>query len=469
MARKASGNAGSRTKAEARTAGFRNDFVWGVAAASYQVEGAAHEDGRGESVWDMLCRKEGAVWKGHSGEVACDHYHRHKEDVAIMKELGVRAYRLSVAWPRVLPGGVGAVNEKGLAFYDKLIDELLAAGIQPWVTLFHWDFPLALYHRGGWLNRDSADWFADYTRIVVKRLGDRVKHWMTHNEPQCTIGLGHQSGVHAPGDKLATAEWLLAAHNLLRSHGKCVQAIRATSKSPCQVGYAPVGHGLLPASDSPADVEAARQATLSVTNRNAWNATWWMDPLVFGRYPEDGLALFGKDAPAFTDDDMKTIRQPLDFLGLNIYQAETVHAGADGKAEPVTKLQGFPMTTYLWPVVPSALYWIPRFWQERYQLPLVITENGMGNTDWVSLDGKVHDPQRIDFLHRYLCELRRAAADGLDVRGYFQWSIMDNFEWQEGYKQRFGIVHVDYPTQKRTPKDSAYWYKEVIRTNGRDL
>jgi beta-glucosidase len=452
-----------------QTGVFPDGFVWGVAAASYQVEGAVREDGRGESVWDMLCRKENAVWKGHSGETACDHYHRYQEDVAIMKRIGVHAYRLSIAWPRVLPGGVGAVNEKGMAFYDRLIDELLAAGIQPWVTLFHWDFPLALYHRGGWLNRDSADWFADYTTLMVRRLGDRVRHWMTHNEPQCTIGLGHQAGVHAPGDRLAQAEWLLAGHNLLRSHGKCVQAIRAASPGPCEVGYAPVGHGLLPATTAAADIAAARHATMSVVNRDAWNATWWMDPVVLGRYPDDGLKLFGQDAPKASAEDMKTICQPLDFMGLNIYHAGSVGVGPDGQTQPVATPPGYPMNTYYWPVSPGAIYWTPKFWQERYKLPVVITENGMCNTDWVSLDGQVHDPQRIDFLQRYLRELRRAAADGLDVRGYFQWSILDNFEWAEGYKQRFGLVHVDYATQQRTPKDSAWWYREVIASNGATL
>lgn len=470
-ARKSGSRAGSvaRPVAGAQPAGFPEGFVWGVAAASYQVEGAAREDGRGESVWDMLCRKEGSVWRGYSGEVACDHYHRYKEDVAAMRQIGVKAYRMSVAWPRVLPEGTGKVNARGLGFYDRLVDELLSANIQPWITLFHWDFPLALYRRGGWLNRDSAEWFADYTRHVVKRLGDRVSHWMTHNEPQCTIGLGHQQGIHAPGDRLAAAEWLLAGHNLLRSHGLAVQTIRATGRTPASVGCAPVGHGFLPASTSPADVAAARKATFSVVNRDAWNAAWWMDPLVFGRYPEDGLALFGKAAPSFPDEDMKTIRQPLDFVGMNIYHGERVRAGAGGRSEPVAPRPGFPITTMGWPVTPDALYWIPKFWQERYKLPVVITENGMGNTDWVSLDGQVHDPQRIDFLHRYLRELRRACAEGLDIRGYFHWSIMDNFEWQEGFKQRFGLVHVDYTTQKRTPKDSAAWYKEVIRTNGKGL
>jgi beta-glucosidase len=448
---------------------FPAGFTWGVAAASYQVEGAAAEDGRGESVWDMLCRKPGAVWNGHTGDIACDHYHRYREDVAIMKAMGVNAYRLSVAWPRVLPGGTGAVNAKGLAFYDRLVDELLAAGVTPWITMFHWDFPLALYKRGGWLNRDSADWFADYATVVVRRLGDRVRDWMTHNEPQCTIGLGHQTGVHAPGDKLATAEWLLAGHNLLRSHGKCAQAIRAASPGHCRIGYAPVGHGAMPASASAADVKAAREWTFAVKQADSWNASWWMDPVVFGKYPADGLKLFGANAPAACCDDMETIRQPLDFVGMNIYHCRTVKAGKDGCPVEAPRAPGYPINTFTWPVAPSSLYWLPKFWQERYGLPIVITENGMCNTDWVSLDGKVHDPQRIDFLRRYLMELRRAAADGVDVRGYFQWSIMDNFEWAEGYKQRFGLVHVDYQTQKRTPKDSAWWYRDVIASNGASL
>ena len=456
----------SAKKPAPAAAGFPKGFVWGCSAASYQIEGGAHEDGRGDSVWDMFCRKEGAVWSGHSGEVACDHYHRYKEDVALMKHIGLTAYRMSVAWPRVLPAGIGPVNAKGLAFYDRLVDELLAAGIQPWITLFHWDFPLALYYRGGWLNRDSADWFADYAAIVVERLGDRVTHWMTHNEPQCTIGLGHLAGLHAPGDKLPTAEWLRAGHNLLRSHGKAVQAIRATSPSAAQVGWAPVGHGMTPGTTSPRDIAAARKATLSVTTPDCWNATWWMDPVVFGRYPQDGLKLYGKAAPAASDEDMNTIRQPLDFMGLNIYHAHRVQAGPNGKPQVVPRPVGFPITTYQWPITPEAIYWIPKFWQERYKLPVVITENGMANTECLSLDGQVHDPQRIDFLRRYLAELRRGAAAGLDVRGYFQWSILDNFEWHEGYKQRFGLVYVDYPTQRRILKDSARWYKKVIAANG---
>ena len=448
---------------------FSKDFVWGAAAASYQIEGAAYEDGKGLSVWDVFCKKEGTIWSGQSGDTACDHYHRYKEDVALMKEISLGAYRLSVSWPRVMPQGTGAVNQKGVGFYDKLIDELLAAGIIPYVTLFHWDYPDELYRRGGWLNLDSSDWFAAYAKVVVEKLGDRVKHWITLNEPQCFIGLAHQNGIHAPGDKLTVAEVLMAGHNALLAHGKAVQAIRAYSKAECRVGLAPVGVVSVPATNRPEDVEAARQATFSLTHKNCWNNTWWTEPVFSGRYPEDGLKLFGSDAPSVGDGDMKTICQPLDFFGVNIYIGLPVRAGKEGQPENVPLPVGYAMTAFRWPVTPDALYWGPKFFWERYKLPIFITENGMSNVDWVSLDGKVHDPQRIDFLNRHLLELQKAAGDGVDIGGYFQWSILDNFEWTEGYKERFGLVYVDYPTQKRILKDSAYWYKDVIASNGAGL
>ncbi len=448
---------------------FRKDFVWGVAAASYQVEGATRDDGRGLSVWDMLCRKPGAIWNGQTGDVACDHYHRYKEDVAIMKQIGVQAYRLSVAWPRVIPNGTGAVNAKGLDFYDKLVDELLRAKIQPFVTLFHWDFPYELYVRGGWLNRDSADWFADYTRVVVDRLSDRVKHWMTLNEPQCFIGLGHYDGRHAPGDKLGWTEILRAGHHAMLAHGRGVAVIRDGARRAPVIGYAPVGAVKMPASSKPADVRAARRAMFSITSKTFWNNTWWMDPVFLGRYPEDGWKVWEKELPPIKDGDLKTISQPVDFFGVNIYSGEYIHAGQGDAPEPAGMPVGHDLTAFRWPVTPDSLYWGPKFFQERYKKPVYITENGISNVDWVSVDGKVHDPQRIDFLYRYLRELRRAAKDGVDVRGYFQWSIMDNFEWAEGFKERFGLVYVDYPTQKRTIKDSGFWYRNVIKTNGKSL
>jgi beta-glucosidase len=448
---------------------FPKEFVWGAATASYQIEGAASEDGKGLSIWDMFCRKPDAVWRNHNGDVACDHYHRWSEDVALMRRLGLRAYRFSISWPRVIPEGVGKVNPAGLEFYDRLVDALLAAGIAPYVTLFHWDYPWPLYCRGGWLNRDSADWFADYTRVVVDRLSDRVANWITLNEPQCFIMIGHQTGEHAPGLKLGLGDVTRAGHHCLLAHGKAVQVIRANAKRLPRVGMAPVGSVIAPASDQPQDVVAARAHMFGVQRDVLWPASWWMDPAILGHYPADILSVFGKDAPEILPGDMDLIRRPLDFFACNIYHCGRVRAGADGKPEIVQPPVGEPITTYLWSITPEALYWGPRFFHERYKLPILITENGMANVDWIASDGRVHDPQRIDYTARYLRALHSAIAQGVPVLGYFHWSLMDNFEWQQGYKQRFGLIHVDYATQRRTPKDSAEWYAEVIRTNGSSL
>ena len=449
---------------------FPKDFTWGVASASYQIEGAAFEDGKGWSVWDMFCRKEGAVWRGQTGDIACDHYHRYAGDVALMKQLGIHAYRFSVSWPRVLPEGTGRVSEKGIGFYDRLVDSLLAAGVEPWLTLFHWDFPLALYHRGGWLNRESAAWFAEYAQVLTKRLSDRVTHWMTMNEPQCFIGLGLQSGYHAPGDKLRVDEVARACHHTLLAHGRAVQAIRASARKAPVVGTALVAQTKVPASESPADIEAARRAMFTVENTGMFSNTWWMDPMLRGRYPADGLEVFGQSAPAVNPGDMETICQPLDFLGVNIYSGKVVAADTAKPWREVPLPPGYPKTTQdFWHVLPQSLYWGPRLLHERYALPIVITENGHQNADVVSLDGKVHDPQRIDYLHRYLRELKRACADGVPVKGYFQWCFTDNFEWAMGDAIRVGIVFTDYPTQARIPKDSSAWYRDVIACNGENL
>lgn len=448
---------------------FPEKFVWGAAAASYQVEGAAFEAGKGLSVWDTMCRLNGKIWSGNTGEVACDHYHRFEEDCRLMAEIGLKAYRFSVSWPRVLPEGAGRVNARGLAFYDRLVDSLLANKIEPWVTLFHWDYPYSLYCRGGWLNRDSADWFAEYARVLVDKLSDRVARWMTQNEPQCYIGSGHQGGQHAPGLQLGFPDVLLAAHHSLLAHGKAVQAIRAHAKTPPRIGAAPVGVVKIPHAETPADIEAARRAMFSITGKDCWNNTWFADPIVFGRYPEDGVRLFGGDMPEIKPGDMETIGQPLDFYGANIYNGQRIRAGRDGAAEAVPAADGPALTTMEWQVTPEALCWGPRLLFERYKLPIVVTENGMANTDWIHVDGKAHDPQRIDFLTRYLREYHRAIAGGVKAEGYFLWSIMDNFEWAHGYKQRFGIVYVDYPTGRRTLKDSAHWYKEIIASNGGKL
>lgn len=449
--------------------GFPEGFVFGAAAASYQIEGAARVDGRGPSVWDAFCRRPGAVKHGDHGGVACDHYHRYEEDVALMAEVGLQAYRLSIAWPRVMPLGAGAIEERGLDFYDRLIDALLAAGITPWVTLYHWDMPLALERRGGWLNRESAAWFAEYAGVVVDRLSDRVRHWMTLNEPQVYLAAGHAEGWHAPGRKLGIRDQLLAAHHTLLAHGDAVSVIRARARQAPQVGWALQCVAKYPATERPEDLEAARQDMFAASGGGLWNLAWFGDPVHLGHYPAAAVAAFGDDAPAPAPGDMERIAAPVDFCGLNIYGGDAVAAGPDGAPVEAAAPPGAPRTTFGWLVAPRALQYGVRFFGDRYRIPMVITENGMANVDWVAADGRVHDPQRIDFTRRYLAELERGIAAGADVRGYFHWSILDNFEWAEGYSQRFGLIHVDYPTGTRTLKNSARWYAEVIRTRGAAL
>ena len=446
---------------------FTKDFVWGAAASSYQLEGAAGRDGGGASVWDMLGRQPGRINNGDTGDIACDHYYRYREDVGLMAEMGLQAYRLSVSWPRVLPQGVGSVNAKGLDFYSRLVDALLERGITPWVTLFHWDFPYALFCRGGWLNRDSADWFADYTALVVDKLSDRVSHWITLNEPQCFIGMGHLDGTHAPGLQMGVAEVLLAAHHALLAHGQAVQVIRARAKMPPLVSAAQAGTVSLPNTDQPADIAAARASMFSIREKRFFNNSWFSDPMILGRYPEEGARLFEPEMPALQAGDLATIQAPLDFFAANIYSGNYIRATPDGDFEPAADRK-LPETAMGWPITPEALYWGPRFFHERYQLPIVITENGMA-TDDVDKDSSINDPLRIEFLQQYLQQYARAIADGVPAQGYFLWSVMDNFEWAEGYAKRFGLVHVDYATQQRTLKASAHWYRQLIATNGGNL
>jgi beta-glucosidase len=448
---------------------FPTGFTWGAAAASYQIEGRGRDSGRGLCIWDMFCRKDGAVLSNHTGEIACDHYHRWRDDIQIMKELGLQAYRLSVSWPRVLPSGTGDVNERGLAFYDQLVDGLLDAGITPYVTLFHWDYPYELYCRGGWLNPDAPRWFAEYTQVIADRLSDRVRHWITLNEPQVFLTLGHREGLHAPGLKLAWMDVLRAMHHTLLSHGRAVATLREHCKLPPVIGWAPVGAVQYPVTNAPDDVEAARRKVLAADERTLWANTIFSDPVCLGHYPEASLRAWGADFPRVTDADMRQISEPIDFYGLNIYNGQPVRADGNGSAVKVAGTPGAAINAFHWPIEPPSLYWGPRFIYERYKLPIYITENGLSSLDWVALDGQVHDPQRIDFTRRYLRELSRAIRDGVDVRGYFHWSLMDNFEWAEGYRQRFGLVHVDYETQKRTIKDSGRWYSGIARTNGIEI
>lgn len=448
--------------------GFAKDFVWGAATSSYQIEGTGRDSGKGQNIWDVFTKEPGRVYEGHTGDIACDHYHRFREDVAYMKELGLKGYRFSIDWSRVLPEGTGKVNEKGIDFYNALIDELLEQGIEPYITLYHWVLPYEIYKRGGWMNPEIVEWFGQYARLVAERFSDRVKYFFTLNEPQCFVGLGFLQGCHAPGVKAPLRDTFEMAHNALKAHGRAVQMLRAYGKQNVQIGYAPTSGMCYPEKETPKDIEAARKALFALPDDLSnwtWNVSWWSDPVILGKYPEEGMKKYEKYLPVITDEDMKLISQPIDFYGQNIYNGRCIRMGTDGRPEEVRRPAGFPKTATNWPVTPEALYWGPKFLYERYRKPIYITENGMACHDTVSQDGKVHDPNRIDFLARYLKNLKRAAEE-IDIRGYFQWSLMDNFEWDKGYAERFGIIYVDFETQERIWKDSAYWYRDLIRRNG---
>ncbi len=451
--------------------GFRKDFAWGTATSAYQIEGAVKGEGKGKHIWDVYVQEPGHIYEGQTGETACDHYHRFREDVGIMKEIGVNAYRFSIDWSRLLPEGFGKVNEKGVAFYSALLDELLDNGIEPYITLYHWELPYELYKRGGWMNPQIVEWFGGYARLVAERFSDRARYFFTLNEPQCFVGLGFLTGEHAPGLLSPIQDTFEMAHHALMAHGKAVQMLRQYGKQKLTIGYAPTCTAYYPETDRPEDIEAARQVFfgLNPDDRDwTWNVSWWSDPVIFGKYPEEGLKRYEAYLPKITDEDMELISQPIDVYGQNIYNGKCIRMGEDGKPQEVKRWDGFSKTAFQWPVTPESLYWGPKFLYERYQKPFYITENGMSCHDVVSLDGKVHDPNRIDFLARYLHELKRAAEE-IDIRGYFHWSLMDNFEWARGYAERFGLVYVDYQSQQRILKDSAYWYRDMIQNNGDGL
>jgi len=448
---------------------FSKDFLWGAASAAHQIEGAYKEDGKGEGVWNHFEHEPGRIKHSENADIACDHYHRFKEDVALMKKIGLKSYRLSISWPRVMPHGVGEVNEKGLQFYSDLIDELLAAGIEPLVTLHHWNLPMDLYNQGGWKNDESPKWFEEFTKVVVERLSDRVKYWMTFNEFQIFVGLGYLAGIMAPFEQNDIPTMIKISENLFRAHGKAVSIIRKYGKQPSQIGLAPTGDVWLPLNDSPKEIERVRQKSFSLPEFTfVLSNVWWADPIFLGQFCDEAKERFGELLPDFTKEEWAEISQPLDFYGFNAYQG-TVTFSAEQTGYEEYAYQGSPKTSMNWNITPEVMYWSPKFLYERYKKPILVTENGMAGMDWVALDGKVHDPQRIDFLNRYLLQLEKAVDEGIPVIGYQQWSIMDNYEWCHGYDMRFGLIHVDYKTQKRTLKDSAYWYSHVIETNGASL
>lgn len=455
---------------------FPADFRWGAATASYQIEGAWKEDGKGLSIWDEFSHTPGKVMNNDTGDVACDHYHRFREDVQLMKQLGLKSYRFSIAWPRLLPEGTGKINEAGIQFYSDLLDELLAAGIQPCATLYHWDLPLALMEKGGWSNPDSADWFAEYVALVADRLGDRLKFFFTFNEISVFIK-GIINGNHAPGILTTPDYYVKAYHNILRAHGRAVQVLRE-KVADVKIGFAPAILPYIPKTD--ADREACRSTLFSVKRmldgkpNNPIETfinvpSMCLDPIVFGRYPADGLEVIEKYLPEGWQKDMELISQPIDFIAFNVYQGKVAAANPAGGINFEKPEPGYARTAIDWPVNPPCIYWVATFLYERYKLPLYVSENGLSCHDWIALDGKVHDMNRIDYLQRHLLQLEKAIDDGADVRGYFQWSLMDNYEWARGYFDRFGLIFVDYPTGQRTIKDSGYWYRKVIDSNGKEL
>lgn len=432
---------------------FPRGFVWGVATASYQIEGAWKEDGKGLSIWDTFSHTPGKIANGDTADVACDHYHRFAEDLSLLKELGAKAYRFSISWPRVLPEGRGLVNWRGLDFYDRLVDSLLTLGITPFVTLHHWDLPQSLQDIGGWTNRDVLGYFADYTSLVVHRLGDRVTHWITLNEPWCIAHFGYLSGEHAPGikDKKAAIQ---VGHNLLVGHGLATQAIRSVD-SRSQVGIALILSPYEPYVDSPENMAVAEEQ---------WRieGTWFLDPIFKACYSPEMLKACAIDAPHVRPGDFALIAQRLDFLGVNYYFRNVV----DKDGNIIKRVPGSDYTDMDWEICPAAFRRLLIKLNSEYQLPPVfITENGAAFPDKVTNNNCVHDPQRIKYIHEHLIELRQAMREGVSVKGYFVWSLLDNFEWSLGYSKRFGITYVDYVTQRRIPKDSFNWYARVIRRN----
>jgi beta-glucosidase len=441
---------------------FPKGFLWGTATASCQVEGAVNEDGRGPSIWDTFSHTPGKVIENATGDVADDHYHRYKEDVQLMKALGVKAYRFSIAWPRVFPNGDGAPNPKGLDFYNKLVDELLANGIQPFATLYHWDLPESLQARvGGWESQDTSKAFGNYAGYVAERLSDRVKHFFTINEFGAFVELGYNIGIHAPGLKLPRGRFNQTRHNAVLGHGLAVQAIRAKAKAGTKIGLAENMAIAVPVIENAQHIEAATRAAREMNAQ-------YMTVIQEGKYTDLYLSSAGADAPKFTAEELKTISSPLDFVGINIYTPTYVRADSSPAGFAVVPPpKSYPHMASWWlNIGPEALYWGPRHAAKIWNVKeIYITENGCSSSDIPAADGIVYDTDRVMFLRNYISQLQRATADGVPVKGYFLWSLMDNFEWADGYTNRFGLHYVDYASQKRTPKLSAQFYKEVIARN----
>lgn len=446
---------------------FPAGFLWGTATSSHQIEGGFDRGGRGESIWDRFAATPGKIEDGSDASVACDHYNRWREDIELMKWLGVGAYRFSMAWPRVLPAGRGKVNSPGLDFYDRLVDALLEGGIKPMITLYHWDLPQTLQDRGGWSERETAEAFVEYTAAAAKRLGDRVPLWATHNEPWCVATLGYEEGHHAPGHR-DPAEALRAAHHVLLSHGWAAEVLRGEAPG-ADIGIVLNLSPAMPVSDSGKDAEAARWFD-GFFNR------WYLDPLFRGRYPEDAVRdrimrghLSSADLPFVNPGDLEAISAPLDFLGVNYYGRTVMREDESGKPAAVRVVSEEELTDMGWEVYPGGLHDLLLRLKREYGPPKIyITENGAAYADGPDEAGRIEDSRRVEFLRGHLLAAHRAIGDGVRLAGYFVWSLLDNFEWAHGYTKRFGLYWVDFSTQKRIPKKSAFWYRDVVGKNAVD-
>ncbi len=443
---------------------FPDNFIWGAATAAYQIEGAFNEDGKGKSIWDVFSHIPGKVLNNNNGDVACDHYHRYKEDVKIMKELGLQFYRYSISWSRIFPEGKGKPNPKGIDFYKRLTNELLENGIKPAVTLYHWDLPQELQYQGGWANRDITDYFQQYSEYVFKELGDVVPMWITHNEPYCIAFVGNNDGFHAPGIQDFPLA-LRVSHNLLLSHGKVVKLYRSMGYKG-DIGITINLNPIYPLTQTPEDMAAAKRAD-GFLNR------WFLDPVLKGKYPEDMLEWYSSktDLPQIMDGDMEIIGQPVDFLGVNHYTPDFVKNDPQDWPIERTRVKTIDACTNIdWEVYPKGFYdLLTRLDKEYSKVKIFVTENGASFNDIVNRHGEIDDDLRLDYLYNYLAQAHKAIEDGVNLAGYFVWSLLDNFEWAAGYSQRFGIVHVDFNTQKRTVKKSGKWYSNVIKNKGFEI
>ena len=447
---------------EEKVLSFPEEFVWGTATSSHQIEGAWNQDGKGESIWDRFGHTPGRIIDGSNADAACDHYHRYREDVRLMSDLGLKAYRFSISWPRIFPSGRGPVNPKGLDFYERLVDALLTAGIEPFATLYHWDLPQKLQDAGGWTNRDVTADFEAYADAVSRRLGDRVRNWITHNEPSVAALVGHLYGDHAPGlEDLKTA--LQAAHHILLSHGRAVTVLKANGKEKTRVG---IIHGLewvIPFTRGDQDLAAAQR------HDGAFNR-WFLDPVLKGSYPEDMLAWYGDKAPRIEPGDLKRISAPMDFLGVNYYTRRTIAHDDDGDFIKTKRICYYFVPhadLEQWEVFPEGLYRALRRVHQEYGEPdMYVTGNGTPLREQIRPDGTVADPERVDYLKRHFAAAWHAIQEGVKIHGYFVWSLMDNFELSFGFSKRFGLTRMDYATQKRSIKDSGRWYADTIRRNG---